>query len=306
MKFQKHFLSVDLQLCAEGGTGGDSGEGTGVTGADAVPQKGVKNPLADVKYGIQPEDVQTADAQKEADRKPDRNAEFEKLIKGDYKDLFDKRVQDIVQRRLKPTQEVKAKLEAVNPILETLAGKYGVKSDDVAALAHAIEEDNSFYEAEAVEKGMSVENLKTIRKMEKENAALRQEMQKRNAQDAANRDYARWMEQAEGTKAVYPGFDIQTEMGNDQFRKLLQSGIDVRTAFEVIHKDDILPAAMQYTAAKVGEQITNKVRANAARPSENGSSAQAGVTVKNDVSKFTKADRQEIIRRVARGETIRL
>ena len=73
----------------------------------------------------------------------------------------------------------------------------------------------------------------------------------------------------------------------------------------MIHKDDIIPAAMQFTAKTVEQKLTNKIIAGGARPSENGISSQSAAQVKSDVSQLTKADRAEIIRRVQRGEKIR-
>ena len=94
-------------------------------------------------------------------------------------------------------------------------------------------------------------------------------------------------------------------MQNQKFVDLLRSNIDVRTAYEVLHKDEIIPAAMQFTAKTVEQKLTNKIIANGARPAENGMAAQGAALVKSDVSQLTKADREEIIRRVQRGEKIR-
>jgi hypothetical protein len=113
------------------------------------------------------------------------------------------------------------------------------------------------------------------------------------------------MEQAESTKAIYPSFDLRAEMQNPRFADLLRSNVDVRTAYEVIHKDEIIPAAMHFTAKQVEQKLTNKIIANGARPAENGNSSQSASVVKSDVSQLSKADRQEIIRRVQRGEKIR-
>ena len=297
---------INLQLFADGGDTGASGE-TGETGAAAVPQaKGVKtNPLADVKYGIQDDPVQGANAQPPTVDKPDRNAEFEKLIKGEYKDLYDARVQDTIQKRLKATRETVEKNEALSPTLDMLAKKYNVDPNDVKALTSAIEEDDSYYEQEAMEKGITVQQLKEIRKMEKENAELKRQMQEQNAKENASRLYASWMEQAEQAKSVYPTFDLRAEMQNPRFIDLLRSNVDVRTAYEVLHKDEIIPAAMQFTAKAVEQKLTNKIIANGSRPAENGTNSQSATVVKSDVSQLSKADRQEIIRRVQRGEKIR-
>ena len=316
---ENNFLNcLNLQLFGEGaGAGGDGGTGeagtTGVTEAAAVPQKkGVKNPLADVKYGIQEEAqaaaVQTkvTDADGNTLETADRSAEFEKLIKGEYKDLYDQRVQDTVQKRLKGTKETVEKYQALTPMLEMLAKKYGVDASDVKALNKAIEEDDSYYEQEAIEKGLSVEQLKEIRRMERENADLKKQMEEQNAKDKANQLYSNWMNQSEALKAVYPSFNLEAELQNNQFLDLLKiPGVDVRTAYELVHKDDIIAGAMQFTAKTVEQKIANKIAANGARPTENGMSSQSAAVVKSDVSALSKADRQEIIRRVARGEKIR-
>jgi hypothetical protein len=269
-----------------------------------MPQtKGVKNnPLADVKYGIQEGD-NTPAAEVETVETEDRNARYEAFIK-EHKDLDDARIQNIVQKRLKGTKETVEKYEALAPTLEALAKKYGVDASDIKALNKAIEEDDSYYEEEALEKGISVQQLKEIRKMERENADLKRQMEEQNRKENANKLYAKWMSEAESTKAIYPSFDLNTEMQNPKFIDLLRSNIDVRTAFEVLHKDEIIPAAMQYTAKTVEQKLTNKMIANGARPVENGNSSQSAAITKSDVSQLSKEDRAEINRRVARGEKI--
>ena len=299
---------LNLQLFAEGGgDGGTGAEGaTGVSATAAVSQtKGVKsNPLADVQYGIQQTEATAPTAEVVETPTEDRNAKFEALIKGEYKDLYDARMQETVQKRLKNSKETVDKYNALSPTLELLAKKYGVDATDIEALNKAIEEDDSYWEEEALEKGVSVEQLKEIHKMEKENAELKRQMEEQERKENANKLYAQWMEQSEKAKAVYPSFDLRTEMQNPQFVNLLRSNIDVRTAYEVIHKDEIIPAAMHMTAKTVEQKLTNKIIAGGARPAENGNSSQGASVTKSDVSQLTKADRAEIARRVARGEKI--
>lgn len=298
---------LNLQLFAEGAGDGGTAEGQGVTEAAALPQtKGEKNnPLADVKYGIQEEEAPAAEVQTETVAQPDRNAEFEKLIKGEYKDLYDAKMQDTIQKRLKGTKETVDKFNALTPTLELLAKKYGVDAGDIDALGKAIEEDDSYYEQEALDKGMTVQQLKEIKKMERENADLKAQMEEAQRQENGKKLYAQWMQQAEDAKKVYPNFDIRAEMNNPKFVDLLRSNIDVRTAYEVLHKDEIIPAAMQFTAQAVESKLAKKIASNGARPSENGMSSQSAAVVKSDVSQLSKADRAEIIRRVQRGEKIR-
>ena len=307
MKIDYLIPMLNLQLFAEGAGDGGTAEGQGVTEAAALPQtKGEKNnPLASVKYGIQEEEAPAAEVQVETVAQPDRNAEFEKLIKGEYKDLYDAKMQDTIQKRLKGQKETVDKFNALTPTLDLLASKYGVDAGDIEALNKAISEDDSYYEQEALDKGMTVQQLKEIKKMERENANLKAQMEEAQRQENGKKLYAQWMQQAEDAKKVYPSFDIRAEMNNPKFVDLLRSNIDVRTAYEVLHKDEIIPAAMQFTAQTVESKLAKKIASNGARPSENGMSSQSAAVVKSDVSQLSKEDRAEIIRRVQRGEKIR-
>ena len=292
----------NIQLFAEGGVAAAGGEGAAAAAPVAAPQQpGVKsNPLADVQYGKQ----ESAPAAGEKGSAEERNSRFEELIKGEFKDLYDARVQNTIRERLKGNEATVQKYNALAPVLDLLAGKYGVEADNIEALSKAIEEDETFYEDEALEKGLTVQQVKEIRKMQRENAALKAQVEERSRKESADATYAAWMQQAEALKQVYPSFDFATEAQNEQFRRLLQSGIPLQTAFEVIHKDEIIPAAMQYTAKQVEAKVANNVRAGQKRPAEGAAGGRSAVQVKSDPSKFTKADMDEIARRVARGERI--
>ena len=307
MKNNTFLPMLNLQLFAEGAGAGDGGtaQGQGVTEAAALPQtKGEKNnPLASVKYGIQEDAAPAAGVQTVA--QPDRNAVFEQLIKGEYKDLYDARVQDTIQKRLKSSKETVDKFNALSPTLELLAKKYGVDAADIEALNNAIQEDDSYFEQEALEKGMSVKDLKEFKKMERENANLKAQMEEAQRQEKGKQLYSEWMQQADEAKKVYPSFDLRAEMNNPKFVDLLRSNVDVRTAYEVLHKDEIIPAAMQFTAKTVESKLAKSIASNGARPSENGMSSQSAAVVKSDVSQLSREDRAEIIRRVQRGEKIR-
>ena len=305
MKIKSFIPMLSLQIFAEGAGDGGTAQGQGVTAGDASQQtKGVKNPLADVKYGIQ-EEAPTAEVQETTATHPNPEAEFEKLIKGQYKAQYDARVQDTIQKRLKGTKETVDKYNALQPVLDILGKKHGVDATDVEALRKAIEEDDSYFEDEALEMGMTVEQLKKFRSMERENAELRRAQEEQQTQENANKIYAGWMQQAEETVKVYPSFNLEAEMQNPKFVDLLRSNIDVRTAYEVLHKDEIIPAAMQFTAKTVESKLAKKIAANGARPAENGMSSGSAAVVKSDVSQLSRADREEIRRRVARGEKIR-
>ena len=314
MRFTNQVPVLNLQLFAEGGAaaaGGEGGQGTGVTApAAGVQSKGVKNPLADVKYGKQPEDKAPSpevQQQTEPEAKPvDRNAEFEAMIKGDYKEAYDKRVQDTIQKRLKSTKETVDKYNSMAPMMELLGKKYGVDHTDVEALIKAVENDNSIFEEEAAKHGRSVDDEKAMYKLQTENTQLKAQHNEQIQREQAEQRYAVWEQQAQEAKKLYPNLDLNVESQNPQFRQLLFAGIDVGTAYMVLHRDDILAGAMQHTAKTVEQKLTNNIMAGGKRPSENGMSSQSAAITKRDPSQFSRADRDEIRRRVARGERIEL
>ena len=284
-------MTLDLQMFAEGAGSGDGGTGsegaTGATETAAVSQTSITDADGTTATNI------------------DREAEFEKLIKGEYKDLYDARMQDTIKNRLKGQKETVEKYEALAPTLETLAKKYGVDVSDIKALNKAIEEDDAYYEEEAIEKGISVEQLKEFKKMERENTELKKLRDEQKSREAAEKKVAGWMEESKQVKTIYPQFDLKSEMQNPKFIDLLRvPGVDVRTAYELTHKDEIIAGAMQFTAKTVEKKIADKIAANGARPTENGLNSQSASLTKSDVSQLSKADILDIQRRVARGEKV--
>ena len=289
MLYANSFLmTLNLQLFAEGGDGGTGSAGaTGANGTAAVSQTTITDADGTTATTI------------------DREAEFEKLIKGEYKDLYDARMQDTIKNRLKGQKETVEKYEALAPTLETLAKKYGVDASDIKALNKAIEEDDAYYEEEALEMGVTVEQLKEIKKLKRENAELNKLRDEQNAKEAAEKKVAGWMKESEQVKAIYPQFDLKGELQNPKFVDLLRvPGVDVRTAYELTHKDEIIAGAMQFTAKTVEKKIADKIAANGARPTENGLNSQSASLTKSDVSQLSKEELLDYQRRVMRGEKI--
>lgn len=141
--------------------------------------------------------------------------------------------------------------------------------------------------------------------MERENTELRRMRDEQERKQNADRIYQNWLKQAESTKQVYSDFDLEAEiMSNPKFVELIKNNIDVRSAYEVTHKDDIIASAMQFAAKEAESKLASSIAANKSRPNENGTSSQGASQVKSDVSKLTRAEREDIARRVARGEKI--
>ena len=167
-----------------------------------------------------------------------------------------------------------------------------------------MESDNSFWEEEAAKQGMTVEQVKEVHRMRRENEQFRRAQEELERQKGIQQIQAKWNQESEEAKRFYPNFDFSAETQNPDFIDLLKAGVSVKTAYEVVHKDDIIGGAMQFTAQEVRQKVVNDIQARGKRPTENGVSSQAGVVTKKDVNSLTKKDREEIERRVMRGERI--
>lgn len=264
--------------------------------------------LDNVKYGIQQEGVPDAgepEIQVTSDTLEERRQRYRDLVNSEeYKDLYGEDVQRIINQRFKETRGLQEQLEAVSPVVDMLRQRYGIEDGDMDALMEAMNADDGYWEQAAEDAGMSVEQYKEFQRMERELAAANEQLRRQQGQQQANRQMQAWYNEGEALKQLYPSFDIQRESQNPQFLSLLRAGTPMKTAYEVIHMDEIKAGVAQSTARAAEQQITSNIKARGQRPAEAGGSAQASFTVKSDVTKLTKKDRAEIAKRAARGEKI--
>ena len=176
-----------------------------------------------------------------ADGQPadDLTADFEALIRGQYKAPFDARVQKILDGRLK--------------------------------------------------------NLR------RENEELRRSADA--GLDAAAVSLSRLEQDAGTIRAVYPEFCWQAELENPAFARLIGAGVDGRTAYEVVHREELLRRAMTYAAGRAAMQTARSI-ASGARPAVENGGRSVAVT-RPDPRKLTSAELADIRRRVQNGEKIR-
>jgi len=239
--------------------------------------------------------------------------EWDTLIKGKFKDQYGKAVNDAVNKRFKNQKDLKGQIDAIDPIIRTLAQQYGIQAEangsiSIQALSDKILNDNALYEKEAFERGMSVEDLKRMKALERENEQLKRSTQQTQEQ----REWMEIEQQGEQLKEMYPSFDMDTEMLNPEFGKSLaffkNSGLypdPVRRAYELVHRDEIMSGAMQYAVQQTQQKISNSIQSGMSRPQENGSTqSAAGAPTALDPSKLSLQQIEEINRRAARGERI--
>ena len=243
---------------------------------------------------------------------PEQIESFDSLIKGRYKKDYDAAVQKAVNRRFRNQQNLQEKVDKIDPLVRLIANKYGVNPEadgslSIDAITKALEGDDSIYENEAFQRGMSVEDLKQMKRLEAENQRFRMQSQR----TAEQREWDSIVSQGDELKQLYPEFDLDTEMADAQFGRLLatfqRSGFPnaVRTAYEAMHRDEIMSGAMQHAVKQTEQKISNSLQSGMRRPIENGVASQGAAKVgQTDPSKFTKAQLDDIKRRAERGERI--
>ena len=235
-----------------------------------------------------------------------RRKAFQDLVNSEeYKDIYTEETQRIINRRFRETQNLEQQVARNQPLIDMLMQRYKISDGDIGKLTAAIENDDAYWSEAAEEAGMSVEQYKQFQKLQRENAALMRDQQQRRSQQAAQQQLQKWYGEAEQVKGVYPSFDLNAEVKNQQFLSMLKSGVPMQHAYEVVHLDDIKAGVAKMQAKATERQVVDGIRAKGARPQENGTTSQSAFTVKDDVGKLTKAERAEIARRVARGEIIK-
>lgn len=257
----------------------------------------------------------TEAAGQEAQQGADDRAEFERLIKGQYKAYYDEKVQGHIKERFKASKQAEARMQktidGMQPVMQMLAEKYHADPGDVEAISKAIQEDSSYYEDEAAERGMSVEQLKEFKRISRENAALRAAEEQRQEKAGQQEAMLRWQQQSEAVAQKYPGFQGLEEEANDpatgeRFLQLLSSGIDVENAYKVVHMDDLISGALEYGVNKARQDTVQTIKARGMRPSENGASGTGAAVQHKDVASLTKDERAQLMKRALRGEQIDL
>ena len=78
------------------------------------------------------------------------------------------------------------------------------------------------------------------------------------------------------TKKRYPAFDLDTEMKNPAFVRILSATQgDTTAAYIAVHHGDLIPQTVQRAVDDAVRATVNDIRRSSARPAENGVSSPA-------------------------------
>lgn len=140
-----------------------------------------------------------------------------------------------------------------------------------------------------------------LRALRQENARLRRDHEERRQQAVAA--VGSLAAQEAEIRALYPDFDWQQEMREPLFGRLVSAGIDGRTAYEVVHRQELMKNAMSYAAARAREQMARSIASGGQRIREGG--GKGSCISRSDPSKLSASELADIRARVKNGEKIR-
>ena len=242
-------------------------------------------PQGDVAQPVQPTEQNAAQGAADGKRPW---AEIKELYKEEYGADVAARVQD----RFKNQADLKAQLDKQAGIIQAAMRQAGVNT--VEELAELIENDDSTYEQEAEERGMTVESLKAVKALEAENAKYREEQER-----AANQAHIQNLyTQCEELKKVYPNIDFFAEMNNPQFQLWTSPavGMSFEDAYYAIHHKDLQTQAVAYGMDRTKQQLGQTIAAQRARPGEgamSGKSQAAAAEPRMNPANMTREERKK-------------
>lgn len=242
---------------------------------------------------------------------------FDDLIKGDYKEAFDKKVQDIVRKRVKKYRGIEEQLDQANasigtlrPMMLALAQKYGLDINDPNIdenVVNAVMHDKAMYEQAAMEANMDVDTYMEVQELKRKNLEDKEKLQAYEHDKQMQEQYEQHMLEEAELKKKYPDFDLIKEIKNNQdFAYLIDLGVPVENAYIATNYEKIEAINAEAIASKASEKVANTVKANKKRPAENGLESQPGSQIGTNIKGLSREQLDDLEARARRGESIDL
>jgi len=123
------------------------------------------------------------------------------------------------------------------------------------------------------------------------------------AGQAVRRLHARWAAEEAMLRRTQPGFSLQKELRDPEMRRLMSlPGMRMADAYRLAHYSE----EMQRTARAVEQGVVERIRQRSARPPENGAHPGPAAAAGPDVSRMTRAQREDLERKALHGARIEL
>lgn len=322
---------MDLQLFAEGSSGGATGEGaesaSGVSGNGGeeaiqipsfIPEKAHETYIKAMQKNRSTSAPQKNEVKRTQESSPEvptvtseeaktEKPTFSQLMEDEsYKDEREAYLHTAFQRRFKKYDGMEKENATAKRFLSQMAKDYGVDENSKTFFAD-LEKAQSASESEKGAKELAekydlpAEEARNIAETE---AKLKENEREKKAQEIAKQELEMRQAQeqliqqlrnsAEKTKQRFPEFDLDKAMQNEAFRKVCYAcGGDTTAAYMATNHENVLKNVATEAAGKASLQVSNAVSANRQRPVENGVQSAAPSVTETSFGQMSKKELAE-------------
>lgn len=226
----------------------------------------------------------------------DKRAEAWKQLREENKDLYEADLKSHLGQRLKgKDKEIGAMKSALDPLMAYL-GKDSM--EELIAFVHdeilpQVEDADSY--RELLQANMNQDDQGATANAD---AEVELDMAVLNADG---------QQLADKLKAYDIDFQLPVELNNEDFKYLLNVGLTVEQAYNVLHHDDIIVKASQKAAQAEKKAVIETIKAKGINAvSESATKSTRPVVYKDDPNTWSDAEFDAVTKRALMGDTIRL
>lgn len=249
--------------------------------------------------------------------------EFEKLIKGKFKNVYQNRAQSLVKDRLstknKQISDMQKKESTGNQIFALIANKYNVQPDDLDGLLKAVTEDKDLFAEKALAAGVTTEEARNNFFTQQKTNAQEEELETLRREKAARELDTHLRTIAAETMKEFPNFNLEDEFQNPSFRTALdfiaqqrneqneKTGrndeiYDLTTAYKMSHFDELQKELVKRSSSAALIAAAQSIQSGARRPTENAVKKSGTTTQRKSVEDMSDAEFDAFYAKVRRGE----
>lgn len=316
----------DLQFFAEGGDGGNAGgelaSPTGVSESDDIqvpsfiPEKKkalYKEVAKKVRSTSNAPDkannpqAQTIDAPTATTEEPKAKKSFAELVETEYKADLEEYMHKAFRKRFGKVEALENENATARELLTQLAEQHGIDAESKTFMEDLRKAMNSEVSTKKVEEYMNKHDVpedEARRVVEMERKLAEQDRAKklnemaekaREEQKAHEERMEALKESAKQTKAKYPEFDLEADMKNEAFvRMLAATGGNTTMAYVATHHEELMRSVTQKATADATAQVANAVASNQKRVAEGAMSAHASSVADVDISSLNRQERKKL------------
>ena len=217
----------------------------------------------------------TPPTEEEAGVTSNKKLTYKEMIESeDYKADHEKYVQKLLKDRMKKHN---AEAEKDLELLHLVGRKYGLDANSQTFkedLSSAIKADDGIYEKYAEEHDVPIEEAKRMVGIEQQLERATKEAEQRRVAEEDAKVINALREKGRETQATYPEFNLEAQMADDRFRRLVVAfNGDTTQAYEAINHKALTRRAVAEAEANAQRAVSNSVKANLSRPAEGGISS---------------------------------